>query len=95
VLDLFSEQISGVRAAIKSITAATPVTWERYTGRANGYVGGYPQTSLFNVRGPATRFDNLFLAGDSIFPGQSLPGVVTGARRSVELLLQRVAKGTR
>jgi C-3',4' desaturase CrtD len=95
VLDLLSEHIPGVREAIKSITASTPVTWERYTGRANGHVGGYPQTSLFNVRGPATRFDNLFLVGDSIFPGQSLPGVVTGARRSVELLLQRMAKGTR
>ncbi|NTU97852.1 MAG: amine oxidase, partial [Chlorobiaceae bacterium] len=55
--------------------------------------GGYPQTSLFGVRGPSTRFDNLFLAGDSVFPGQSLPGVVTGARRTVELLLQRNEKG--
>ena len=68
------------------------VAWERYTGRDQGCVGGYPQTSLFKVRGPLTRFDNMFLVGDSIFPGQSLPGVVTGARRTVELLLQRNAK---
>ena len=92
VLDLFSEQFPDVRTAIRSITAATPVTWERYTGRDQGCVGGYPQTSLFKVRGPLTRFNNLFLVGDSIFPGQSLPGVVTGARRTVELLLQRNAK---
>ena len=92
VLDVLSEQFPDARNAIRSITAATPVTWERYTGRAQGCVGGYPQTSLFKVRGPLTRFDNLFLVGDSIFPGQSLPGVVTGARRTIELLLQRNTK---
>ena len=89
LLDVFSEQFPKARDAVRSITAATPVTWERYTGRFQGLVGGYPQTSLFKVRGPATSFDNLFLVGDSIFPGQSLPGVVTGTRRAVELLLQR------
>ncbi len=92
LLDVLSEQFPDARTAIRSITAATPVTWERYTGRVQGCVGGYPQTSLFKVRGPLTRFDNLFLVGDSIFPGQSLPGVVTGARRTIELLLQRNAK---
>ena len=92
VLDVLSEQFPDARNVIRSITAATPVTWERYTGRNQGCVGGYPQTSLFKVRGPLTRFDNLFLVGDSIFPGQSLPGVVTGARRTIELLLQRNAK---
>lgn len=92
LLDIFSEQFPDARSAIRSITAATPVTWERYTGRFQGRVGGYPQTSLFKVRGPLTRFDNLFLVGDSIFPGQSLPGVVTGARRAVGLLERQAAK---
>lgn len=93
VLGVLSGQFPGARDALRSVSAGTPVSWERYTGRLNGCVGGYPQTSLFGVRGPATRYDNLFLVGDSIFPGQSLPGVVTGARRTVELLLQRSAKG--
>ncbi|NMW17722.1 MAG: FAD-dependent oxidoreductase [Chlorobiaceae bacterium] len=88
LLDVLSEQFPQARDAVRSITAGTPVTWKRYTGRFQGLVGGYPQTSLFKVRGPATSFDNLFLVGDSIFPGQSLPGVVTGARRAIELLLQ-------
>ena len=95
LLGVLSEQFPQARDAIRSITAATPVTWERYTGRFQGLVGGYPQTSLFKVRGPATSFDNLFLVGDSIFPGQSLPGVVTGARRAIELLLQRNKKTVR
>lgn len=86
VLDLMSSHIPGVRDAVRFIEAGTPVTWARYTGRHHGFVGGYPQTSLFDVRSPATGFENMLLVGDSIFPGQSLPGVVTGARRVVELV---------
>lgn len=93
IISLLSEHFAGIEQKIHTIFAATPLTWERYTGRKHGYVGGYPQTSLFNVRGPGTSFKNLFLTGDSVFPGQSLPGVVTGARRVVELVERKF--GTR
>ena len=91
-LALLFEQLPESRESLRTVTAATPLSWELWTGRRWGHVGGYPQTSLFGVRGPATKYNNLFLAGDSIFPGQSLPGVVTGARRTVELLSQRASK---
>jgi C-3',4' desaturase CrtD len=92
VLALLREQLPEIDGAIRSVTAATPCSWERWTGRRHGLVGGYAQTSLFDVRGPETKYKNLFLAGDSVFPGQSLPGVVTGARRTAELLSQRASK---
>lgn len=91
-LALLCEQLPEARGAIRSVAAATPHSWEVWTGRHRGLVGGYAQSSLFGVRGPETGYRNLFLAGDSIFPGQSLPGVVTGARRTVELVLRRAAK---
>lgn len=89
VMSLLSQHFVDIEQKIHMIFAATPVTWERYTGRSHGYVGGYPQTSLFSVRGPGTPFRNLFLTGDSVFPGQSLPGVVTGARRVAKLVERR------
>lgn len=92
VLELMQQGMPEARGAVRSVTAATPVSWERWTGRHGGCVGGYPQTSLFGVRGPKTRYDNLFLVGDSIFPGQSLPGVATGARRVVELAMRHARK---
>lgn len=92
VLQLLYEQLPEAEGAIRSVTAATPHSWELWTGRHRGLVGGYPQSSLFRVRGPETSYVNLFLVGDSIFPGQSLPGVITGARRTVELLLRRSAR---
>ncbi|HHE32646.1 MAG TPA: FAD-dependent oxidoreductase [Chlorobaculum parvum] len=94
-LTLLYEQLPEARDAIRSVTAATPHSWENWTGRLHGLVGGYAQTSLFGVPGPATKYNNLFLVGDSIFPGQSLPGVVTGARRTVELILRRAARQRR
>jgi phytoene dehydrogenase-like protein len=44
-------------------------------------VGGLPQTSLFEARGPRTGVGNLWLVGDSVFPGQSTAGVTLGAFR--------------
>jgi C-3',4' desaturase CrtD len=91
-LSLLREQLPEADGAICPVMAATPHSWELWTGRHRGLVGGYAQTSLFDVQGPVTAYGNLFLVGDSIFPGQSLPGVVTGARRTVELLLKRANK---
>ena len=92
VMELLSRHFNGIRQKVHMSSAATPVSWERYTGRKHGYVGGYPQASLFRVRGPQTPFKNLFLTGDSVFPGQSLPGVVTGARRVAELVERRFGR---
>lgn len=81
MLALLETHLPGIRAGLPEPTVATPVSWERWAGRSRGLVGGYAQSSLFGVRGPDTPWRNLKLVGDSIFPGQSLPGVVTGARR--------------
>ena len=93
VLSLLEDAIPGIGNHIVVEHDATPVSWERWTGRKGGFVGGTPQTGLMGVRGPRTKLGNLFLAGDSVFPGQSLPGVTTGARRTaelVEMLLNRL-----
>jgi len=90
VMSLISQHFENMEGRIAVMSAATPVTWERYTGRSFGYVGGYAQTSLFGVRGPGTPFRNLFLAGDAVFPGQSLPGVVTSSRRVAELVERKL-----
>jgi phytoene dehydrogenase-like protein len=63
------------------VLPGTPVTFEFYTRRPQGMVGGFPQRSLFDVRGPGTGIPNLRLVGDSIFPGQSTAGVTLGGMR--------------
>jgi phytoene dehydrogenase-like protein len=53
-------------------------------------VGGFPQTSLFKARGPRTGVPNLWLVGDSIFPGQSTAGVTLGAMRVAAEVLRAI-----
>jgi len=66
---------------ITLILPGSPVTYQFYTDRHEGQVGGFPITSLFKARGPRTGIHNLRLVGDSIFPGQSTAGVTLGAMR--------------
>lgn len=73
--------IPGFRHAVRLCLPGTPVTFQFYTGRPMGMVGGFPQTSIFKARGPQTGIRNLWLVGDSIFPGQSTAGVTLGAMR--------------
>jgi C-3',4' desaturase CrtD len=82
--------IPGFRAAITLTLQGTPVTYQFYTGRHLGMVGGFPQTSLFTARGPRTGIANLRLVGDSIFPGQSTAGVTLGAIRVAQDVVQAV-----
>jgi len=82
--------IPGFRAAIALNMPGTPVTYEFYTGRHLGMVGGFPQTSLFRVRTPLTGIANTRLVGDSIFPGQSTAGVSLGALRVAQDVMRRL-----
>jgi phytoene dehydrogenase-like protein len=68
----------------------SPVTYQYYTGRHLGVVGGFPITSLLRARGPRTGLPNLRLVGDSIFPGQSTAGVTLGAIRVVSDTLRQL-----
>src|SRR5581483_11904689 len=61
--------LPGLREAAERVLPGTPLTFQRYTQRSDGWVGGFPQTSL--LRGQAPRLGRgLWLVGDSIFPGQ-------------------------
>lgn len=73
--------IPGFKDAVTLSLSGTPVTYQFYTLRHQGMVGGFPQTSLFKARAPRTGIPNLRLVGDSIFPGQSTAGVTLGAMR--------------
>jgi C-3',4' desaturase CrtD len=84
-----------VREGIEVLHAGTPRTFHRYTRRAEGAVGGLPQTLAHaNFAAPSHRTDvpGLFLAGDTVFPGQGTLGVaISGfvAARSATRFLAR------
>ncbi|MFN5372557.1 MAG: phytoene desaturase family protein, partial [Bacteroidia bacterium] len=52
--------------------------WQQWTGRYRGFVGGIPQFKQIKpwMMNPQQKGSNLFFCGDSVYPGQGIPGVV-------------------
>ena len=90
MLDSIESAIPGFKSAVELCLPGSPVTYQYYTGRHKGMVGGFPQGSLFAARGPGTGIDNLLLVGDSVFPGQSTAAVALGAMRVSKLAARRL-----
>lgn len=90
LLNAAERAMPGIKEAVELCLPGTPVTFEFYTGRPKGMVGGFPQKSLFDVRGPGTGVPNLWLVGDSIFPGQSTAAVTLGGMRVADTVLQAI-----
>lgn len=66
---------------IKLAFSATPVTWQNWVYRKEGRVGGIPQSmsrSVIDWPPAETPFPGFFLCGDTIYPGQGIPGVTLG-----------------
>lgn len=81
--------LPGLRDAARLILPGTPVTFQRFTRRDWGWVGGFPQTNLFRAWGPRLG-SNLWMVGDSIFPGQSTAAVALGGMRVARMIEEEV-----
>ncbi len=80
LLALAGQALPGLAEAATWYLTATPLTFARYTRRAWGWVGGFPQTSLVRPLRPRLA-SGLWLVGDSIFPGQSTAAAALGGLR--------------
>jgi|GEM_PF-967335 len=81
------KKLPALKGAIQNAFVGTPKTFERYTKRYKGLVGGVPMVRKyfpFRYPLPFTTVDGLFLVGDTVFPGQGLLGVSVGV---INLLL--------
>ncbi len=94
MLTLAERALPGLRSAAKLIMPGTPVTFQRFTRREWGWVGGFAQTSLFRTWAPRLQ-PNLWMVGDSIFPGQSTAAVALGGLRVANAVLTQVGKPLR
>jgi len=80
LIDAASIALPKLKQHIRLAMPGTPLTFERFTHRINGMVGGFPQKSLWASWAPQTD-RGMWLVGDSVFPGQSTAGVTLGALR--------------
>ncbi len=90
-IDRLSSYFQLTPELIKVCEAGTPQTFERYTARLNGFVGGVGQrVSNFGPFGIANRtpIDGLWLVGDSTHPGEGTAGVSYSALTVVRQIQQ-------
>ncbi len=76
----------------KELTAS-PRTFERFTGRPFGLVGGVPRRAgLHNYEhlGPTEVLPGLYLVGDSVFPGQSTLATALSGIKAAEQIAKRL-----
>jgi phytoene dehydrogenase-like protein len=67
--------------------SSTPQSWEKWTARAHGFVGGYPQyMSIKPWQMKDARLDHqgAYICGDSTYPGQGIPGACLSGVIAVE-----------
>lgn len=87
--EVFAARAPEWNVGIETVMTASPRTFERYTRRPGGLVGGVPRRAgLHNYTGawPRPIAPHLWLVGDSVFPGQSTLATALGGLRVAEAL---------
>lgn len=67
------------RENIVYLHSSGPKSWEKWTGRQWGFVGGYPQFNdikPWQMMGARLQKGKLYVCGDTTYPGQGIPGAV-------------------
>jgi phytoene dehydrogenase-like protein len=91
ILDILVEKDFLQREDILYWHSSGPKSWQKWTGRSWGFVGGYPQfMKLKPWRLNDVRLDNrkAYQVGDTVYPGQGIPGVTLGGIIAANKLLK-------
>lgn len=71
--------------------ASTPLSWHTWTSRHMGTVGGIPQHMshpVFTMSGSVSPDKDFFRCGDTVYPGQGIPGVALGGIIAAERIVK-------
>lgn len=81
ILDLLETNGFLRREDVVYMHTSGPASWQKWTGRMYGSVGGYPQQmnrKPWQMKNADWDGQGAFLCGDTVYPGQGIPGVVLG-----------------
>lgn len=70
--------------------SSSPKSWKKWTGRSWGFVGGYPQflkIKPWRLNDARLGLHGAYQVGDSVYPGQGIPGVTLGGIVAARKLL--------
>jgi len=82
ILQILRDKLPGFEeSGVVERFGSTPVTWQNWVYRHKGRVGGIPQSmsrSLLDWTPGESPFQGFYLCGDTVYPGQGIPGVTLG-----------------
>jgi C-3',4' desaturase CrtD len=93
ILSELEKRLTGFKKSdiiVKNIS--TPKSWQDWTYRRFGRVGGIPNTmdkKVWELVGSETPFRGLYLVGDTVYPGQGIAGVCLSGQNAVHRILQK------
>ena len=92
ILEIFDNFFKKIGIDKLFLLSGTPNTFEFYTQRDKGFVGGIPHSikkNLLFMPPNVTPFKNLYMVGDTVFPGQGTPAVILGGLNVVKRILDK------
>jgi len=92
ILQKFDQAFTGMANNKQFVEFGTPSTFERYTFRFKGLVGGVPHSvknNLLKMHSGVTPFEGFYNTGDTVFPGQGTVAVTVGAMNMVNRILDK------
>lgn len=77
ILDVLTEKGFFQKEDIVYTHSSTQKSWQKWTGRSFGFVGGYPQylhIKPWQMNDARLDRDKAYICGDTTYPGQGIPG---------------------
>jgi phytoene dehydrogenase-like protein len=87
--ETLEERAPDLAAAVERSMTASPRTFQRFTGRPDGFVGGVPRRrgwSAYRLFAAPEVAPGLRLVGDATFPGQSILATALGGVKAARLI---------
>lgn len=95
LIEGFEQCIPGISGDIEVIDAATPLTFERYTGNRFGSYEGWkltPKNMMLQMKKTLPGLSNFYMIGQWVQPGGGLPSALKTGRDLVYLLCHKDGK---
>lgn len=94
IINSLNNIIPGIKEKSTVIRCNSPIEIEEITGRENGTFGKKMdfRQGLYNRGGNKTAIENLYLAGDSTFPGQGIAMAAYSGKLCAELIIRERGK---
>ena len=89
------QRFPGITGQVEMCDAATPLTWERYTGNWRGAYEGWQlskESFTSTMKKTLPGLDNFYMAGQWVNPGGGMPTAAVSGRHTLQMICKKDKK---